>query len=932
MTGGVEGGSKIATAAGASLDEAGELSATLTTNAPGASAPYGLADPAAQGPPGQQWFGERAGSLAAAHRYQRLGELARGGAGRILRARDLAFDRIVALKEPLDPARGADRLRAEAAILAALQHPSIVPVYDHGTRDGVPFFAMKLVEGRSLRDVIGDARSFGDRLALLPQVAAVAEAAAYAHARGVIHRDLKPANVVVGQFGETIVIDWGLAKALDREPLVADGADRTALTNVTTCTATGAIMGPPVYMSPEQARGEPVDASADVYALGAILYHVLTGAAPYAFGASRDVIAAVLAGSPTPIEDVQPRVPADLAAIVRKAMARRPGDRYANAGGLAEDLVRFQTGRLVGARRYTPIARVSRFVRRRAGWIASAAVAVASAAAALALAPAHPVPGAECVNAGARVAAVWNDTRRAAVAAAFTGTGRVQAAGVGAVLQRVDRAAQAQADARVEACQATKARGEQSEAKLDLRIACLDQQLAQLDATVGVMEKADAAVVDAGFRTLGTLDDPRMCARVERLAPAPTEPVDPAVRKQLADLRARLVVTDAAIQWRRERAILEEVRAIAAQAERIGYCPVAARASYQLGTVLAHIRGGKDDSAAAQAVLRRAALEADGCGDDRTRALALIGQLGAVESHDHAGLERVSAEAQAAARRLDDPAVEIRLLRELTWAERSTGHVDRALASMEKAYALSERTVGAADPESALDLAMILADAGGDLERAEQLTKAGIAELGRLFGNDHPLVGNAEQTLARIYYARGLPAQSSTALRDAIRILEPVLGHEHEDVLSNHVYLAYTLVATDHVAEALAELERARPIVERVLGRDHEISMVRLETQARAYRKLGRLDEALALARELVAARQRIGGADHYETGHARALVGKILDARGDHAGAVAELRAALAVQTKAFGAAHPDTVATSHALEAALAHRPGAVVSHGVR
>src|ERR1041384_6081082 len=151
-------------------------------------------------------------SNVAEHRYRVEDEVARGGAGRILRARDLALDRKVALKEPLDQRHGA-RLQREGRILAQLQHPSVIPIYDSGLHaDGAPFYAMKLVEGRSLRDAIQATPDLEGRLGLIPSVIAVAEAVAYAHSLDIIHRDLKPGNVMLGADGETIVIDGGLAK------------------------------------------------------------------------------------------------------------------------------------------------------------------------------------------------------------------------------------------------------------------------------------------------------------------------------------------------------------------------------------------------------------------------------------------------------------------------------------------------------------------------------------------------------------------------------------------------------------------------------------------------------------------------------------------------------------------------------------------------
>jgi serine/threonine protein kinase len=156
------------------------------------------------------------------------------------------------------------RFEREAAITARLQHPAIVPIYEAGTwPDGKAFYAMRLVEGRTLARAIDAATTLEARIALLPHVVAVTEALAYAHDKRVIHRDLKSGNVLVGAFGETVVIDWGLAKELDR-PDVEDEptAPHHALTRV------GSVMGTPCFMAPEQARGEPLDERADVYALG----------------------------------------------------------------------------------------------------------------------------------------------------------------------------------------------------------------------------------------------------------------------------------------------------------------------------------------------------------------------------------------------------------------------------------------------------------------------------------------------------------------------------------------------------------------------------------------------------------------------------------------------------------------------------------------
>jgi serine/threonine protein kinase len=275
-----------------------------------------------------------------------LSEHARGGLGRILRARDLRTGRLVAIKEMLDGTPdAATRFAREALVTANLQHPAIVPVYEVGRwPEGEPFYAMKLVDGRSLDAELQDARTLRERLALVPRLIDVAEAIAYAHGQGVIHRDLKPANVLVGSYGETVVIDWGLARRSgDPEARAVPSSLVGVISGAVTLV--GDVVGTPAYMPPEQARGEEVDARADVYALGAMLYYLLGGRVPYA-GArtAAEVLTQILLGPPQPLVELEPELPPELLAIVAKAMAPSRDDRYASARECAADLRRYQTG------------------------------------------------------------------------------------------------------------------------------------------------------------------------------------------------------------------------------------------------------------------------------------------------------------------------------------------------------------------------------------------------------------------------------------------------------------------------------------------------------------------------------------------------------------------------------------------------------------
>ncbi|HEU0034000.1 MAG TPA: protein kinase [Kofleriaceae bacterium] len=307
-------------------------------------------------------------------------EIARGGMGRILAARDRKLRRDVVIKVLRGDKLAAARFEREALITARLQHPSIVRVYDAGLLDGEPFYVMEHVRGQSFDRVVAAADDARARLALLPHVIAIADALAYAHSEGVIHRDLKPANVLVGSFGETVVLDWGLAKDLraDEPDSLQPGQPRSRrapsvpTAGASDLTVEGAVMGTPSYMPPEQARGEPADERSDVYAIGAILYYLLAGSAPVS---GERALADASAGAITPLRERAPDAPPELVTIVEHAMAFAPAERYATARELADDLRAFAAGKLVARHQYSTGQLIRRWIRRH-----RAPVAVASAA------------------------------------------------------------------------------------------------------------------------------------------------------------------------------------------------------------------------------------------------------------------------------------------------------------------------------------------------------------------------------------------------------------------------------------------------------------------------------------------------------------------------------------------------------------------------
>ncbi|MCO5170362.1 MAG: serine/threonine protein kinase [Planctomycetes bacterium] len=313
------------------------------------------------------------------------GELGRGGVGRVLRARDPAIGREVAKKVLLDPASvpPATRARfvAEARVTGQLEHPAIVPVYEVGHEPtGEPYFVMKLVRGRSLAEVLDATRDDlahpdGQLPALLRQFLKVCDAVAYAHARGVIHRDLKPANVMVGDFGEVLVMDWGLARARGEADAATDGPSAAAAHGQT---QEGDVLGTPAYMPPEQAEGQrdAVDERSDVYALGAILFELLVLRAPFVGSTSLNIIKQVLMDAPPDPRAVAPpgrAVPRELAAVALKALAKEPAARYPRAADLAAEVTRFLDGLPVDALPVGPLGRALKWAARHAALTATAA-------------------------------------------------------------------------------------------------------------------------------------------------------------------------------------------------------------------------------------------------------------------------------------------------------------------------------------------------------------------------------------------------------------------------------------------------------------------------------------------------------------------------------------------------------------------------------
>jgi WD40 repeat protein/serine/threonine protein kinase len=335
-------------------------------------------------------------------RFRILRPHAQGGLGNVSVAKDLELNREVAFKEIrvqyADDNAARARFLLEAEVTGGLEHPSIVPVYAMGRfADGRPYYAMRFIKGQSLQEVVdqyhlasaavsSEERSVELR-GLLQRFIAVCQAIEYAHSRGIIHRDIKPANIMLGSYGETLVVDWGLAKPLGREessPEIHPSSEAPATGWLLPAsgssvepTRMGSASGTLQFMGPEQAAGriDLIGPPADIYSLGATLYYILTGRTSVSGKNIGDVFKAIQSGNIAPPSSVVPSIPKSLDAVCLKAMALQPSDRYDSAMAMARDLERWLADEPVSVYPESGYDRMARWLRRNKSWFRAVTLA-----------------------------------------------------------------------------------------------------------------------------------------------------------------------------------------------------------------------------------------------------------------------------------------------------------------------------------------------------------------------------------------------------------------------------------------------------------------------------------------------------------------------------------------------------------------------------
>ena len=691
-------------------------------------------------------------------RYEIVDVLGEGGVGVIYRAHDPYLSRDVALK--LIPARGnADAgwyqacLLREAQALAKLSHPNVVAAFDVGTHDERVYVAMEVVEGVSLHTWLASPRSRRDIVRVL---IAAGRGLAAAHAAGVMHRDFKPSNVMVSPDGRVRVVDFGLARALaadvapDALPTHASAAPARASGDHLPLlwgdlTVTGAVMGTPGYMAPEQLLGDDVDGRADQYAFAATAFYALAGRRVFPGTTIESYRAAVMTGQRAP----WPRgVPRRLRRVIERGLAPRPDRRFSSVSTLVDAL-----------------ERTTQLPRRMA---TGASLAAAAAVMALALAWPEPARPPLCAPHDAAFDPGWSAARRAALAHAFTSAGAPGGFDTAArVSARLDAVRTGWLVMSQTNCEDTLVRRRQSERVMALRAACLDRKRAEVAAFVDTLSAQPAATLieRAGLAALeiGQLDD---CAGASLLVAGDDRlPTDPAQRGAVVALGARIDAVHVATLVGQQDA-LPRARALVVDAERLRFPVTLARAHIELGAALAATGHSEDAQASLHAALRAA-----GQSDAPALAAQAAAMLlhAAIQGDRYAEAEHILPFVQAAVSRDGVSMHSIAALIDEAAVLANRSEFDGALALLARAEAQADTLGSRAASEKLRTVTerAITLEAKGDDRGAERAYRRALELSRALHGPRHRAVLRAASNLVQALSNSGQHDAALAALRDA---------------------------------------------------------------------------------------------------------------------------------------------------------------------
>ncbi len=829
-------------------------------------------------------------------RYVVLFQLGHGGMGQVYVAYDPKLDRKVALKI-VRPARGRTatdkrhaRLRAEAHSLAKLAHPNVVAIHDVGVHElqsprgstAVLFLAMEYVEGQTLKQWLAQARTVREILRAFVQAG---EGLRAAHEAGIVHRDFKPDNVIVGKEGRVQVLDFGLAL-----PRVTTESSEVggALVGRPRARKPPRRAGTPGYMAPEQHRGTVSGPAVDQFSYCVALFEALYGQLPFAGQDAEAINDNVEAGR---IDDPGRgrRVPYRLRRVLERGLRARPADRYPSMDALLAELRR----------------RPDRVRKRIAVVVVSSATV---GAATWAYARGLDSTATACSGGPTRMAEVWNDDAREQLRTTFGRSSRAHAPATREQLETaLDTFASAWTSQYRNACEATHVHAEQSETLLDQRMACLDQGLATLGASLGVLQDADDDVIDRAPQLLDTFADPSACSRRATLGLAPPLPRDPEARAHVSELLQRLARVRAMIAAGRTTQMRHLAESALERARVLGLDTLVAEALLVYGTVL-ETEGAYEDAATA---LREGALAAERAGhlertvDIRTLLVSVLGdRLSRLDqAHLWADLAR------AALQRLGDkPRHEAELENAVALLVKQESRPEDALGHQRRAVALAESASGFPELELAnyyTNLAHTLADLGRHDEALRRAAAAREIWVRRL-GASHPRMAIAYSTSGLIHDAKGDYRAALRHHETAYDHLVAIFGAQSPraaEVLNNVAIAAANLGDSERSHAAFSTLLRLR---QAEYPDDHPLVARAHHNLATSNSLRGDLDTALQHYRAALSMRERLFGPTHPQIVGSLEGVANALERQGDPTAAIELRRRGLAIESRVYGDDHP--------------------------
>jgi tetratricopeptide (TPR) repeat protein/predicted Ser/Thr protein kinase len=826
-------------------------------------------------------------------RYIVVERVGAGGMGVVYSAYDPALDRKVALKLLVGEAgKTRARLLREGQALARLAHPNVVAVHDVGELDGRVFIAMEFVDGQTLRAWLKDRpRPAGEVLDAFRQAG---RALAAGHALGIIHRDFKPENALIDAAGRVRVVDFGLARAADEDdggtPSDAPSAPDwerspsfpTHAAMAVNLTRTGAVMGTPAYMAPEQ-HGGRADARADQYSFAVAFHEALTGERP---------------GSATPGRDA----PRWLRAILGRALRPDPGDRWPSMEELLAALQRDPAER-----------------RRR--WLAIGGAATLVALGVGGLVWQRGRDPAICGGAAGQLAGVWDDGRRREVRAAFAATDRPFAADAFA---RADAALTAQTGRWAEmyrgACEATRVRREQSEQVLDLRMECLAQRRAEVGALADALAHADARAVEKAPQAVASLGAIGDCADLALLRSPVPMPAAPEARARATAQRARLAQARALELLARFPQAFGLAVPAALDAVALRYRPLEAEAFLAVG----QLQSDTGDPRSAERSLRTAVNAAEAgrhgaiAAQAGTMLVRIVGyDLGRPEE-GHEWAERAGAAVEALG---DEPRLRAQLDNNLGVLYYAEERWDESLARHQSALAAREQAYGPDSPFVAASLSNIglVRYAQGRLDEAVGIHRRAVAIAERAYGPRHPKVAELTENLAAALLDQGKYEEALAVYERSRAVKEAAFGPDAPALAITFNNLGNVYYGMKRYDEALEAHRRALAIKEKTFGPEHRAVASSLTNIANVLFSLGRYPEARALHERALGMKEKLLGAEHSDVAHSVVGLAEIARAEARYDDAIALYRRAIAIWEKAVGPAYPLVAAPLTGLGQAL-------------